>query len=105
MKTHEQLKAESLAIITTRGHIHEGELLELLFPPPAFPGAQSGEAALNAWRDARHAWTTNAYGGDGIEYRDSYASDASRATIDLTKEGRINEHNNGYASYTFTPRT
>lgn len=105
MKTHEELKVEALHAIRSKGHMHEGELLQLLFPAPQFPGSTAGEPALEAWRSDQAEYITKAYVGNGIEYRDSYASKVSKATIELTKEGKINEHNNGYASYSFTPRT
>ena len=113
MKSPATIKTEALALIRQAGArgLHENELLEKIFPPPPFPAGQTPGAdtpEIAAWRTARYDWTFRAYGGTHgaatpVPYRDSYASACSAATIELTKEKLIREHNNGYASYTFTP--
>ena len=108
MKTPPEIKTQALALIRQAGDrgLHESKLLEAIFPPPAFPAGQvpgSQTPELEQWQAARQEWTRRAYGGDGVEYRDSYASQCSQATIELTKEKLVREHNNGYASYTYTP--
>ncbi len=112
MKSPETVKAEALALIRQAGDrgIHEGQILNAIFPPPAYPGKEAGTDAIDAWKAEHDEWAFKAYGGSKasdpdrqIEYRDTFAGICSGATVELTKAGLIHEHNNGYASYSFTP--
>lgn len=100
-----ELKAKALAVIRERGGIAETKLLETLFPPPPFPENGTKEQ-IDAWREANEHWKDQAYGpvGQNVPWRDTFCGQQSAIILALEREGLILSHNNGYASYSYTPK-
>lgn len=89
-----------LAAIPKTG-IWEENLIEALFPRPAFPKVES-EAALEQWRNANAKYSAACYGSEGVPYQETYAFQVSSAALQLQKEGKIRIRNGGYNTYCFT---
>lgn len=108
MTTHpfvaRDFQSEVLAIVVAAGSgraVSEGKLLEALFPPPPFP-KDGSEGDKVAWREAWALWRDGAYGSETIAYVDSFCATVSGACCALVKRGALREHNNGYASYSYS---
>jgi hypothetical protein len=96
------LAVRILAFIREKNGAGEGEILSAFWPEPQFP-ANPSEADKEYWRTLSAAWRNNAFSGNGVEYRDCYASLRSQACIELSRAGLIREHNNGFNDYYYTP--
>ncbi len=99
------LMSRVLAAIRATDGIGEGELMQKLFPRPAFPavGERTPEA-IEAWRKADYDYSSRAYYRQGVvEYRDCYSALISSCTIALQKAGLIRTDNNGFNCYTYFP--
>lgn len=98
-KTLPPFDAKILALIAAaKGEwVGEDEVRHAMFPAPAYPtGAKVGSPEYAAWLVTQRAWQDRAFSGNGIEYRDCYASICGCALIRLIKAKLILEHNNGY---------
>lgn len=92
-------ESQVLALIAAaRGEqVNESAVLVAMFPAPKWPaGAKVGSPEAAEWNRVHRLWQDRAYSGNGIEYRDCYASITARALIRLINLKLIREFNNGF---------
>ena len=104
--TADTLKARALAAIRSARDMGEGELLQAIFPRPAYPkGADLHSEETAEWRKQVSDYNDRAYCRTGVvEYRDCYSALLAQATIALADAGLIRTTNNGYNCYTYHAR-